>query len=101
MANGQMVPLLVGGVNLLYFILTMVIEGKINDSDCFVEFCKVVLEKRGTYRTSKSAITVLSGAFNYGSAEYNFSNGKINKGTSVDVGTFEDFKAYVLGMTKV
>lgn len=100
MGNGQMVPL-IGGIDFLYFILTMVTEGKIIDSDYFVEFCKVVLEKRGTYRTSESTITVLSGAFNYGSAEYNFSNGKINKGVSIDIGTFEDFKSYVSNIIKV
>ena len=38
--------------------------------------------------------------FNYGSVEYNFATKKINKGTSNEKGSFEEFKDYVLSIIK-
>ena len=46
------------------------------------------------------SLLVLSASFNYGSAEYNFQTGKINKGASIEDFTFDEFKNYVLQTIK-
>lgn len=98
-ANGQMIALK-GGFDFFHFILTVVAKGNADASASFIELCKQVVESNASYRITDSSISVFSPSFNYGSAEYNFNNQKINKGASVVEGTFEEFKDYILGLLK-
>lgn len=97
--NGEMVEL-IRGYNLFYFTLTMVLEGKVQGCEDILEFCKEVLENKITYGITDTSILVSSAAFNYGYAEYNFTSGKINKGSSIEKCSFDEFKAYVLGIIR-
>lgn len=97
--NGEMIEL-IRGYNLFYFILTMVLEGKVQSCEDILDFCKEVLENKITYGINDASILVSSAAFNYGYAEYNFSSGKINKGSSIEKSSFDEFKAYVLGIIR-
>ncbi|MGL4772313.1 MAG: hypothetical protein ACRC2K_02000 [Clostridium sp.] len=97
--DGKMVQL-TGGQYLLPNVLKMVKAGEINDIEEFAEFLKDIIEAKATYRVNDGGIVVGSAAFNYGSAEYTFSNGRINKGASVEKGSFDVFKAYVYGIIK-
>ena len=97
--NGEMIALK-GGFDFFYFILTVVSKGDVNTSASFIELCKEVVANNANYRITDHSISVLSPSFNYGSAEYNFYSKKINKGASIVEGTFEDFKAYILGLLK-
>lgn len=97
--NGEMVEL-IRGYNLFYFTLTMVLEGKVQGCEDILEFCKEVLENKITYGITDTSILVSSAAFNYGYTEYNFTSGKINKGASIEKCSFDEFKAYVLGIIR-
>ena len=99
MANGQMVPL-IGGYSLFKFTLTTVCEGSVEKANEFVEFCKEVTLSDVNYRVTDSSIIVSNASFNYGSAEYNFISGKINKGASIIEGSFTEFRDYVLNIIK-
>lgn len=92
--NGTMTPLL-GGYSLFDFILALISDNLIDNYEDLLEFCKIILENKITYRTSEASIAVSSPRFNYGSAEYNFTSKKISKGASIINGTFDDFKSYV------
>ncbi|GAA0769327.1 hypothetical protein GCM10008908_10800 [Clostridium subterminale] len=97
--NGEMVEL-IRGYNLFYFTLTMVLEGKVQGCEDILEFCKEVLDNKITYGITDTSILVSSAAFNYGYTEYNFTSGKINKGASIEKCSFDEFKAYVLGIIR-
>lgn len=99
MANGQMVPL-IGGYGLFKFTLNTVCKGSLEKANEFIEFCKEVMLCDVNYRVTDSSIIVSSASFNYGSAEYNFISGKINKGASISEGNFTEFKNYVLNIIK-
>ena len=98
-AGGQMIALR-GGFDFFHFILTVVAKGNADACASFIELCKQVVESNANYRITDSSISVLSPSFNYGSAEYNFNSQKINKGASVVEGSFEEFKAYILGLLR-
>lgn len=97
--SGEMVEL-IRGYNLFYFTLTMVLEGKVQSCEDILDFCKEVLDNRITYGITETGILVSSAAFNYGYAEYNFTSGKINKGASIEKCSFDEFKAYILGIIR-
>ena len=97
--NGGMLEL-IRGYNLFYFTLTMVLEGKVQSCEDILDFCKEILENKITYGITDTSILVSSAAFNYGYTEYNFTSGKINKGASIEKCSFDEFKAYVLGIIK-
>ncbi|MCF0148974.1 MAG: hypothetical protein HUJ77_11330 [Clostridium sp.] len=99
MVSGKMVPL-IGGYSLFKFTLNEVSNGDLEKANEFIEFCKELMLKDVNYRVTDSSIIVSSASFNYGSAEYNFLSGKINKGASIAQGSFEDFKIYVLDILK-
>lgn len=99
MANGQMVPL-IGGYELFKFTLHEVCNGDLEKANEFIEFCKDVMLADVNYRVTDSIIIVASASFNYGSAEYNFLSGKINKGASITKGSFQEFKTYVLDIIR-
>ena len=99
MANGQMVPL-IGGYSLFKFTLTTVCKGNVEKANEFIEFCKEVTLSDVNYRVTDSSIIVSNASFNYGSAEYNFISGKINKGASIIEGSFTEFRDYVLNIIK-
>ena len=97
--NGTMTPL-IGGYDLFAFVLTQIKEGYLDNCEGLLELCKDLIELKITYRTDESSIAVSSPRFNYGSAEYNFSSKKISKGASSEIGTFDDYKKYVLDILK-
>ncbi|WP_024613826.1 hypothetical protein [Clostridium sp. Ade.TY] len=91
---------LVGGYNLFSFVVKMVDAGYIKNYLEILNFCEEVLSYKVTYRTTESSISVLSPAFNYGSAEYNFVSGKVNKGATIENMTFNEYKKYVIDKIK-
>lgn len=93
--HGKMVPL-IGGYKLFNFVVTMLSIGKMEDLESFMQLCRVILEHKSLYRLTESSIFALNPGFNYGSVEYNFLIGKINKGSSIEKCNFEEYKSYVL-----
>lgn len=99
MENGQMFQL-IGGFDLLYFIVKLASENTINNYDELLKLCKEIIEVKGNYRVYESTMFISSAKFSYGAVEYDFSTNKVNKGTSFEKGTFEEFKSYVLSILK-
>lgn len=99
MYNGEMIPLL-GGFNFFKSTLSLLKDGKIGELENFILFLKEVIINKINYRLNEISLLVLSASFNYGSAEYNFQTGKLNKGASIEDFTFEEFKSYVLQTIK-
>jgi hypothetical protein len=97
--DGKMIPL-IGGYEIFKFTLNIVSKGDINKGNEFIEFCKDVLLADINYRLTDSSVIVASASFNYGSAEYNFISGKINKGASIAEGSLKDFSDYVFSIVK-
>lgn len=97
--DNKMTPLM-GGCELFNFVVQISVNGEIDNYEDFLEFCKEILGNKSTYRVSESSLFVSNAGFNYGSAEYNFSSQKINKGASIDKCTFDEFKSYVLDIIK-
>lgn len=97
--NGEMYQLL-GGYHLFSFIVKMTCAGFIKNYEEVLDFLKEVLERKVVYRTSETSIIVTSPAFNYGSAEYNFISGKINRGATIEKMSFDLYKKYVLNTIK-
>ncbi|AOR22827.1 hypothetical protein [Clostridium taeniosporum] len=97
--DSKMTPLM-GGADLFYFVVEMSTNGQIDNYEDFLEFCKEILESKSSYRVRESSLFVSNPGFNYGSAEYNFSSKKINKGASIKNCTFDEFKCYVLDIIK-
>lgn len=85
-----------GSYNLFYYGLKMILKGKVKSCEELLEFLIKVLENKAVYTINDVAIRVSSPKFNYGFAEYDYINNKIDKGTSTKSGDFEKFKEYVL-----
>ncbi|MBE6072229.1 MAG: hypothetical protein E7208_09755 [Clostridium butyricum] len=90
-----LIPLL-GGYEFFKFILMLVKDKYIKDYEKVLDLCTYLLSKKVWYRTDNMVLSMSSPKFNYGSLEYNFTNGRINKGTSISICTFEDFNNYVM-----
>ena len=99
MHNGEMIPLL-GGFNFFKSTLVLLKDNKIGNLESFILFLKEVIISKVNYRLNELSLLVLSASFNYGSAEYNFQTGKLNKGASIEDFTFDEFKNYVLQTIK-
>lgn len=99
MHNGEMIPLL-GGFNFFKSTLALLKDDKIGNLESFILFLKEVIISKVNYRLNELSLLVLSASFNYGSAEYNFQTGKLNKGASIEDFTFGEFKNYVLQTIK-
>ncbi|MGL4570603.1 MAG: hypothetical protein ACRCVJ_06035 [Clostridium sp.] len=99
MENGKM-QALIGGYNLFFFIVNMVKSGYIENYLEVLDFCREVLEEKVPYRTSETSLIIADPGFNYGSAEYNFVSGKINKGATIEKASFNTFREYVLNTIK-
>lgn len=99
MHNGEMIPLL-GGFNFFKSTLALLKDDKIGNLESFILFLKEVIISKVNYRLNELSLLVLSASFNYGSAEYNFQTGKLNKGASIEDFTFDEFKNYVLQTIK-
>ena len=97
--DGKMIPL-IGGYEIFKFTLNIASKGDINKGNEFIEFCKDVLLADINYRLTDSSIIASSASFNYGSAEYNFISGKINKGASISEGSLKEFSDYVFSIIK-
>lgn len=97
MGNGQMTELS-GSYNLFYYGLKMILKGKAKSCEELLEFLAKVLENKAVYTINDMAIRVSSPKFNYGFAEYDYISNKIDKGTSIENGGFEEFKEYVLNI---
>lgn len=93
--NGEMIPLR-GGHYLFDFAYNVVANKDMKKYDEFLEFCKEIIDRKSNYRLTDSSIIVSSARLNYGSAEYNFKTEKINKGASVSIDTFTEFKKYIV-----
>lgn len=97
--EGKMVTL-TGGYALLHFVLTMVSNKKVDNCESLLALCTEVVENKANYRIEESSIIVASPVFDYGMAAYNFGTKKIDKGASSQMGSFEEYKAYVLELIK-
>ncbi|MGL5149488.1 MAG: hypothetical protein ACRC7N_02805 [Clostridium sp.] len=97
--DGQMIQF-TGGKYLIPCILRMVSNNEIKDLNEFIEFLKFIIEAKASYRVTEGSIIISSASFNYGSAEFTFANGRINKGASIKSGDFKEFKEYVNSILK-
>ena len=97
--RGEMFPLN-GGYRLLSFILKLVADNKLEDSEALLEICKEAMKNAMTYRVTEFSFILTSPIFNYGNVEYNFYTKSMHKGTSCDPASFETFKNYVLEIIK-
>lgn len=55
---------------------------------------------KAIFSANEDLVMISSPKFSYGTVEYNFATNKINKGTSSEKGSFEEFKNYVLEILK-
>ena len=97
--EGSMISL-GGGFALFSFIIGKIKDGELKSEESFLELCKVSMINKGIFSTNEDKVMIASPKFNYGSVEYNFATKKINKGTSNEKGSFEEFKDYVLSIIK-
>ena len=97
--NGQMVSL-ASGINLFIFVLRIIKETQFNNYKELLELCNIILENEANYRMTDTSFFATSPGFNYGAVEYNFLTCKINKGSSIEKCTFEEFKNYIIERLK-
>ena len=93
--EGKMV-LLLGGFDYFYKVLSLVDTHKIVDGNEFIKLCAIAIEKDATYNISEDEINISSAGFSYGNVGFNFTNHKLNKGTSSEKSTFDIFKKLVV-----
>lgn len=97
--NGSMISL-GGGYSLFDFVLKKLNSRELENEESFLELCKVSMLNKAIFRAYEDVVMISSPKFNYGTVEYNFTTKKINKGTSNEKGSFEEFKNYVLDILK-
>ena len=97
--NSSMISL-GGGFSLFNFVIDKINSGELENEESFLELCKIAMVNKGIFRAHEDKIMISSPKFSYGTVEYNFATKKINKGTSSEKGSFEEFKAYVLDILK-
>lgn len=97
--NNSMISL-GGGYSLFSFVLKKINEGKLENEESFLELCKISMLNKAIFSANEDIVMISSPKFSYGTVEYNFATNKINKGTSSEKGSFEEFKNYVLEILK-
>lgn len=95
MGQGKMIQL-IGGFDFFYNVLQMLHEKQLEDSEALVALCGAIIEKNANYSLSEDGLVVTSAVFSYGTVGYNFTNGKMNKGTSSEKCSFDTFVDFVL-----
>ena len=90
--TGNMIDLK-GGYNLFRFAIKVASNGQTNKFNEFIDVCKVIVENKAILSVSEESVIIRSAKLSYGVLEYNFATNKINKGTSIDKGDFEEFKS--------
>ena len=99
MDNSGMVSL-GGGYSLFDFVLDKISTNKLTNEENFLELCKISMINKAIFSAHEDVILISSPKFSYGTVGYNFSTGKINKGTSSEKASFDEFKKYVLDILK-
>ncbi|MBP3915057.1 MULTISPECIES: hypothetical protein [unclassified Clostridium] len=97
--NNSMISL-GGGYSLFNFVLKKINEGHLENEESFLELCKISMLNKAIFSANEDIVMISSPKFSYGTVEYNFATNKINKGTSSEKGSFEEFKNYVLEILK-
>ena len=97
--NNSMISL-GGGYSLFNFVLKKINEGQLENEENFLELCKISMQNKAIFSANEDIVMISSPKFSYGTVEYNFATNKINKGTSSEKGSFEEFKNYVLEILK-
>ena len=97
--NNSMISL-GGGYSLFNFVLKKIKEGHLENEESFLELCKISMLNKAIFSANEDLVMISSPKFSYGTVEYNFATNKINKGTSSEKGSFEEFKDYVLEILK-
>ena len=97
--NNSMISL-GGGYSLFNFVLNKINEGKLNNEESFLELCKISMGNKAIFSAHEDIVIISSPKFSYGTVEYNFATNKLNKGTSTEKVSFEEFKNYVLDILK-
>ena len=97
--NNSMISL-GGGYSLFNFVLKKINEGQLENEENFLELCKISMQNKAIFSANEDIVMISSPKFSYGTVEYNFGTNKINKGTSSEKGSFEEFKDYVLEILK-
>lgn len=92
---GSMIDLK-GGYNLFKFAMDIVSKGDKEKCGVFIELCKQIIENKAILSINDDTMVIRSAKLSYGALEYNFTTEKINKGTSVEKGSFEEFKEYCI-----
>ena len=65
-----------------------------------IELCIYVGEHQGTYNLDQNSLYIGYGAFSYGKVGYDFNAHKMDKGTSKEQATFDEFKTYVMNVMR-
>lgn len=97
--NNSMISL-GGGYSLFNFVLNKINEGQLENEESFLNLCKISMLNKAIFSVHEDRVIISSPKFSYGTVEYNFGTNKINKGTSSEKGSFEEFKNYVLEILK-
>lgn len=97
--NNSMISL-GGGYSLFNFVLNKINEGKLNNEESFLELCKISMGNKAIFSAHEDIVIISSPKFSYGTVEYDFATNKLNKGTSTEKVSFEEFKNYVLDILK-
>ena len=97
--NSSMISL-GGGYSLFNFVLKKISEGQLENEESFLELCKISMMNKAIFSAHEDTVMISSPKFSYGTVEYNFATNKVNKGTSSEKGSFEEFKNYVLEILK-
>lgn len=97
--NSSMISL-GGGYSLFDFILKKLNSNELENEESFLELCKVSMINKAIFRAYEDVVMISSPKFSYGTVDYNFATKKINRGTSSEKGSFEEFKNYVLDILK-
>lgn len=92
---------LTGGYALLHFIFRVVSNKQLSNCESLLELCAEAIENKVSYRFEESSIIITSPVFDYGMAEYNFATKKIHKGASSQVGSFDEYKTYVVDLIRI
>lgn len=93
--EGKMV-LLAGGFDFFYQVVLLAAKGQIASGNDIVSLCAQIVEHYGTYSLTDDGLSVSSAVFSYGNVGFNFTNSKLNKGTSSEKADFEAFKTLVV-----
>ena len=97
--DGQM-KTLVGGFDTFKNLVALINNGAAAYEKSLIELCIYVGGRQGTYNLDQNSLYIGYGAFSYGKVGYDFNAHKMDKGTSKEQATFDEFKTYVMNVIR-